>query len=1100
MHIKLCFAFMLTLSLNTMLTLTARNESIITGYKTGSPSAENPKKESHVTENTENHSLSSIPTHMYDHRTINTKFKDFNTKLQSSNSRSNEQTPRYSSISGHMEWTIPSLLAYSNNNETHKESQWFMYIMELVKQSLRYCQMDTTQTVTQCTSPSSAIRALSTYVTKVISSLLHTRPDLSLHNTCLIGVDFRDPRLLFISYLGKMDFSANCSSTWEVHMHPTCAINITIATEHWKILEVQCLSLHRIKLHLCEGSQLTQLQFLACLECACKTELTISQIKPNHTRIGSVCGHLPPQTFIISGNVASISLKQNKHIPNRIRFIVQYQCNHIRINSYESTTLFLGKRTNILATASPATKTINQNYLHHVNRRVYNMVTVTVDLMHQVYLNINLSPPMTNITDTTTDSSIILVDGPMSATDAVNYFPVHRIMGGMGSARFVHQRTWTSTLNDATVISSYELNTKNEIIHLKYGAKLMPCQPHICRIEIKHVPHNLPMQQVVFATGTHIYNYTYVMETPIQDYLAINVTHLYFDGFYSMSCRYGSVTFYFAGTSHDQDNIIADKFNIYTKYKTYTSPQMVIGSYCSPSTIDGLLEVAKPLYLGKGTLSVVLKTYRYVTKISMNYTILTNKCMGVVDSYLVNKYGDYVYQEYTDVSGGLLLAREQSVLYTVFVIHNVYYGSDMYVEIRILHGYCFHYQMLTADYDLTLMSIIWLVPIKTWSATQQVVFLSPHSVTRVTPTHLAVDTIIPDNVIYIWNYISRMSILKPMFARIVSDVSPIDMNVHGDSTHEHVDSFTLFSYKHVHSLGVSSRFTIGKATEVGYTAPLLQGICYFLYYLIDAITLLSTSTHGSQGDNVIAYSCPSDVKFLHMLNTKQYWQFKSDQHFRDVMYHIISSNHCMSMLKVAYMYTRYGSDEPIIPYADVDSTSYLYDFCAVSEYRNFTVGGLVSLGTRHKWRGLTLASDDPTNWKHDCNIDVMFHYEKSEPFSGFPPYQAAALVDIEAPNEWRMCRLGRCYMLRDHSQFPKVSTWDEAERFCQSHNGHLLSINSDTEQSVVLDWLLRRPFTRNFKGIKRTVILGYMAMYLRASIIYIGLKASLQVGIFQVCG
>jgi hypothetical protein len=147
---------------------------------------------------------------------------------------------------------------------------------------------------------------------------------------------------------------------------------------------------------------------------------------------------------------------------------------------------------------------------------------------------------------------------------------------------------------------------------------------------------------------------------------------------------------------------------------------------------------------------------------------------------------------------------------------------------------------------------------------------------------------------------------------------------------------------------------------------------------------------------------------------------------------------------------------------------------------------------------------------NNCTMKFMFDYEKFEPFSGLPPYEAAALVDITEPNHWRMCRLGRCYMLRDDHYLPIPSTWEEAEEFCQSHNGHLLSINSDTEQTVVLDWLSRRPFWGDEYYNKRshyrhgyktvyhlteveTALERHMTSYLRASAIFIGLKAH------QVC-
>ena len=1090
MYVKILYFLIMLADVETVLS----KKYMITEHNTISPSDEHPNQAYRATENMEKQSLGGMPTQRYTYKTIKTKFKDVNEEVQSNNSRSNQ----HAAVSGHTEWTIPSLLAYSNNNETHKENQWFKYIMELVRQSLRYCQMDTPQTTASCASIISTKRSLSRYVIKVIHSLMHTRPDLSLHNTCQIDVPFREPRLLFSSYLGMMEFIANCSSTWEVHMHQTCAINITITTKHWDILEVQCLSLHIRELQLCEGSHLTELQFLTCLECFCETELSIRQLKPNNSHIGSVCGHLPPQTFMIPGNAASIVLKQNKHIPNRIRFIVQHQCINIFEDSYESTTLFSGKITHNLAYERHAIKAINHNeILPHVsiNRRLYDMVTVTVDLMLHVYLIMNLSPPRTSCTPGgEVDSSIIIVDGPMSATDAVNYFPVVTIMDGTGSCQFVHRQTWISTLNDATVISSHGQIINSKIINLKYEAKLIPCQPNICNFEIKHVFPDLPIIQSVYSAGTHIYNYTYVMETPVQDYLAINVTSLSFDGFYSMSCRYGSATFYYAGTGHEQEKMPQYLFNIYAKYKTYASPQMVIGSYCSPSTIDGLLEAAEPLYLGKGTLSVVVKTYQHVTKVSINYTIITSKHHGVLDSYLVNKYGDYIYKEHLLSNNSMmsLLVDEQSIFYAVWISEHRFDGTDMYIEINISPGNRVHYQWITSDYDLTLMSRIWLAWHRT-APTQEVILNSPHTVTRLTPTVLNVNIIIPDEVIYIWRHISRISNLHPMVAQITSDSAVIGLQIHEDSAYDHVDSLILHYHKHLHALGVSTHFTMLESSTVEYIVPLIHDISYFFHYLVDGITLLNNSKPVSLDRDSPGNIVLLDVNYLPMLKTNQFWQFIIDQRFRNVIFDFISPKHCLSVLKVAYMYTRYAMNVPIMPYRYAIYVNAFRDLCAVSEYRNFTVGRLVSLGTRHKWRGLTLASDDYTHWKHGCKIDVMFHYEKYEPFSGFPPYQAAALVDIKAPNQWRMCRLGRCYMLRDDSQFPKVSTWDEAERFCQSHNGHLLSINSDTEQSVVLDWLLRRPFTRHFKGIKRQVVVATMPMYLRASIIFIGLKANSQV-------
>ena len=995
-------------------------------------------------------------------------------------------------------WTIPTLLAYSTYSRRYTEKQWSKYILELVNQPLIQCQLETS---TNCPSLIGTSLSLLTYVMNVISDLLRITEDNShvfSQNTCRIGLPSSD-QFLFRSYLGRMESLMNCSSSWVILMHQTCSINVTITTKDWHILQVQCRDVHKEGWRGCDDTQLTRSEFLTCLRCFCVSALSISQMKPVYLLIGSVCGHLPPQSVMVAGYAASIVFTQNNHMPNHIEYIMQYQCIQRFIDAYEGKTIVSGENTDVFVHVEPEIQVINHIASQQTSwiRKVLRMFTVTVDLMCYVDWTINMSIQNRCANDDNVNVSVFLVDGPMSATDAFNYFPVHEIIEENQICPFQYQQTWQSTLNDATLITSRPLNRNYESINIIYEAKLIKCQSHFCYAEVKDIVAGEPMPISIYSEGTRICNYTYVMDSSNREYMAINVTHISFDGFYSMSCRYGSLTFYY----HDEfDHGAADTLNIGDKYTTYTSPQMPIGTYCSPATIDGLLEFAKPLYLGKGVISVILKTYQFVSRIRVIFSIITSRCHGITQGYLVNKYGDYVnkekYAEFVSTNTDDAMTNhfiETSFFGVIHVVLEYHDDATITIQIELLPEFCLHYQLLAADYDLSLMSRLWLVKHKTPEA-QTTIIKSPKTIIQFMPTNLAIDSAIPSKVMYIWAHVSMVRALRSILSNVRSHNLTSNLHSNRHTGYTNVEAIYMISNNHAHSLGVSTRFTIVTST-VRHIIPLSLGKCYIAYHLVDGIKLLANSKIHVAEEEFPGQSCLLDTRYLKMLKTKRYWQFSVNQHFRDVIYTITSTNKCMPMSTVAYMYTKYESDERFSEFEwHIWYMISQKDSCAISEFQNVTNSSLISLGARHSWRGVNIASDDDTHWTEGCSINIKFDYRKTDPYSGLPPYQAAALVDIKKPYEWRMCRLGSCYMMRDDRRIPRISTWNQAEQFCQSHNGHLLSINSDAEQAVVLDWLTRRPFTRTFDGLSRQAVMGYMAMYLRVSMMFIGLKASPQVG------
>ena len=136
--------------------------------------------------------------------------------------------------------------------------------------------------------------------------------------------------------------------------------------------------------------------------------------------------------------------------------------------------------------------------------------------------------------------------------------------------------------------------------------------------------------------------------------------------------------------------------------------------------------------------------------------------------------------------------------------------------------------------------------------------------------------------------------------------------------------------------------------------------------------------------------------------------------------------------------------------------------------------------------GLMLTPSELSNSKENI-INVTYLYTDAE----LHMHGSYQLVDLNQTdlnksmhNQWRMCRLGRCYMVKDDTSLPQNTTWQDAEDFCRSHNGHLLSANSNSEELAVWHWLIgkRRVSDNSFNG--------FSTLHLRASMIYIGLHIS----------
>jgi hypothetical protein len=118
-----------------------------------------------------------------------------------------------------------------------------------------------------------------------------------------------------------------------------------------------------------------------------------------------------------------------------------------------------------------------------------------------------------------------------------------------------------------------------------------------------------------------------------------------------------------------------------------------------------------------------------------------------------------------------------------------------------------------------------------------------------------------------------------------------------------------------------------------------------------------------------------------------------------------------------------------------------------------------------------------------CSIKATYYHKLISSYKTTPSGQ-----DLEAKNsreesyKWSMCWQGRCYLMQNNRYIPESKSWSEAENFCVSEGGHLVSINSDAEQAMLIRWIMNR------KHKITATLYRYSTIWRRSLMIYIGLR------------
>ena len=953
-------------------------------------------------------------------------------------SHENKQAQYYNKCDN-MECTIPPLLKYSAHHEDNTiRKHWIQYIFIYPYEHIKYMKIR---------SFIDAIKSLSVNVTNIVSSLWNTGPALSEHNTCRIGEYITTQPLLYRGHMSMMHFDSNCTLSWDVHVSRACSINITIVTKHWQVMEVNCNRLP------------TDHSPDPLLMCACLTRLIIIQTEPIKHYVGVFCGHMSPQSAMIAGHAVSIRLANLIQVSNHVAFVIIYQCVERIAQLYQP---HYTRYTDTEVERSAEMIPIPATAFRYKHSQTYTLWSVTVDLMHSINMIIVVKMGDSDcVLNNSNDITVIVVDGPMTAFDALSHFNWINIVNDSDRCQPMKITRWQSTLNDATIISSTHAYQHTHYFNLAYQSIL--CQYNICQQRIEQVVPNTLMRRHTYSVGTHMYNHTF---ESFGENIALNITSLDVIGYYPMFCSYGSVTLLYRDMVPQVDDT-TERFSRLRRHLSLNSEQTILGTYCSPSAVDGIVTFSKPLLLGKGSLSVLVKTYSHVTTIRIRYTVFTHKCQGVVYTHLYEKYWRYVRS--LDENMHLMFVEPS------FVVSIMVNSFSSGVTIIKKAGECVHYQWVTTDH-LKNKYLLFRSDGYRWYRGMQLESLK--SITQYHPFKVDISLVVTPMSLHTSNYLLEMGQHVQLHTLTVeSNFFDINTPIQKHNIYHSVERLKLMLHPlnlmpalyHFSSIGISLRLAQSDSYIQLNKIPLYLGNCYTFDRLVYSIYLLDLFHEPLKMSE-----CYTNIAKLPMLITNRYWYFTIEQHFRNVIYNI--ENPSQTIIESISISMGYKVNSYL-------STSYVI----VNEYRQPLPEQITSLSTRHQTRHVIIESSNPTRW--NGSWEMAFHYDKSEPYYGLPRYQAAHWAEVKEPNEWRMCRLGRCYLLRDNWPVPVASTWEEAEEFCLSNNGHLISLNSDTEQTVIFDWLVRRPIDRYQESdIYNTF--GYLTLYMRATMIFIGLKAS----------
>ena len=169
-----------------------------------------------------------------------------------------------------------------------------------------------------------------------------------------------------------------------------------------------------------------------------------------------------------------------------------------------------------------------------------------------------------------------------------------------------------STMNEAAIIVRHH-GGGNVWVQIYFSTYKDPCTSPNCHMNISAVKEGEVYPVKVISHGTEWHNLTYYIPKGLTSYsLALNVTVFNLNGVSTYLCDYGGVLM---------------------MYKEATNMHLPLGMYCSQGAIVGLLKAAKPLHLGHGSLSIIIKNRAPINTILFSFILYTSPCRGIISSH-----------------------------------------------------------------------------------------------------------------------------------------------------------------------------------------------------------------------------------------------------------------------------------------------------------------------------------------------------------------------------------------------------------------------------------------------------------------------------------
>ena len=412
-------------------------------------------------------------------------------------------------------------------------------------------------------------------------------------------------RYLFDGPYGSLEYNGACNIEWYITVHPAFSLNISVLAYDPVLLAPGCSQYYYVSDWRNWFRTVSGFNFVYR-----------SINKENNLDTTPLCGKIIPTHVLNSGSSIKfqmpvvlgpfpVTIRIIYHIMRKLPEVaLQKVKQHGRIFSSSNTKgmiIFQTYDTNKPGYYFSRFKRFFLNLIFDQTSVAF--INVHTFWMWQLHLNITKIDIEQN-----DEFDIAFVDGYTQPWDSIIHAHTHFV----GITSNSSTENFTSTLSEATLVVKYS-NVRHLSFSVMYNSTRISCVPNICHENTTTIGKDATYTAEVISTTTQIYNLTYSTESlHSATSISLIITSLDVRGYYTYLCDYGGLLL---------------------MYKEGTQPYLPLGLYCSQGVITGILRAAKPLYLGSGSLSIIIKNYGPLNSIHLRYTVFDSECRGIVSGH-----------------------------------------------------------------------------------------------------------------------------------------------------------------------------------------------------------------------------------------------------------------------------------------------------------------------------------------------------------------------------------------------------------------------------------------------------------------------------------